>query len=316
MRPSHYSHPWRFDDRFNPQPVFNDSLLLVCSLYPSNGVYNDGSITLVAPVGTLEHDHTFDMRGAALGTLTIASNPNPEITDVMYDVLITGEPSDLANIKISYPDVDEDGDVAHSHLNITTPPGPYLVSPYGPGAISWTTCMRFDITLYVPQNLKKLHVVAHSVIHIAFGAASHIKLQELTISIDDAQSRHGPHYDSIIVPHESLHADKLSITTETAWIIGGVSIMDETIIRNRNGRTKLTVVQGPGNNLDQPEPALLKTFTSNGMTEIHYSSQGGYRKRPIRSTHITYRSGNLNLFYGEAEFNGLLRDKPTSTTPR
>ncbi|KAF8152996.1 hypothetical protein B0H34DRAFT_677217 [Crassisporium funariophilum] len=308
-RPNDFDHAWRFDDRFFYHPTFNDSRVLNCPLYPANGVYKDGPITLVAPVGTAEQDHTFDLRGPAVGTLTLASNPDPEVTDVMYDVLITGEPSRLAEVKISYPDVDKDGDVAHSHLNITTPSGLDANSQRNTGLKSWTwrSCMRYEITLYVPQNLKKLRVITHAVTHVAFATTSHINLQDLTLSINDAEPRGWANYDSLIVPHESLHADKLSIITESAWIIGGVSAMDETIIKNRNGRTKLNVFQGPPKNFDQPEPAVLKTYTSNGLTEVNYNSQGGYRKRPIRSTHTTYRSGNLNLFYGEADFNGRLR---------
>jgi hypothetical protein len=276
-------------------PAFSTSL----GCLSASHIYNGSQVTVTAPVGAA-YDHTFDVRGGAVGTFKIASG-QADATDVKYELTIrASEQSMLGNVLFTYPDIDEDNHVTDSRFIIDTP-------RYGAADKS---CMRYDITLYVPPTLKKLRIHSHTLMHLQFAEDAQIDLDDFYVTLFTADS------NNMVLTNQHVQARRhLSLEVFRGWIVGDVSISNETAIITQRGdgianvRVHPVAPSDPSN----PEVAVLRTTTGAGRTDIFYVGNKAF-KRPIESTHISSRNAEVYLTYKEAEFNGKIELESKSYT--
>ncbi|TFK44266.1 hypothetical protein BDQ12DRAFT_701788 [Crucibulum laeve] len=270
-------------------PVF--STALGCLDTPH--LYNDTQISFTSPVGSLHDDHAFDIRGDAVGTFTLAQAPDGA-KEIKYDMTISSNDAALLkNIHFREPHGTD------SRFIVTTP------RP----AVGSKSCTRFDITMYVPSNLKKLHVASHSPMHFQVAKEAHVHLDDLYVTLFAMEPK------NMIVSHEKLHANNMALEVYRGWIVGEASIVKETsiITQRGDGIANLRIHPTTPSNPESPEPATLRTTTGAGRTDISYVGSKGY-KRLIDSIHISSRNADLHLTYKEAEFNGKIELSSKSYT--
>lgn len=276
-------------------PAFSKSL----GCLSASHIYNGSQVTVTAPAGAV-YDHTFDVRGGAVGTFKIAAG-QADATDVKYELTIrASEQSMLENVFFTYPDIDEDNRVTNSRFVIDTP-------RYGAAD---KACMRYDITLYVPPTLKKLRVQSHTLMHVQFAKDAQIDLDDFHVTLFSADS------NNMVLTNQHVQARQhLSLEVFRGWIVGDVSLSNETTITTQRGdgianvRVHPVAPSDPSN----PEVAVLRTTTGAGRTDIFYIGNKAF-KRPIESTHISSRNAEVYLTYKEAEFNGKIELESKSYT--
>ncbi|OBZ67196.1 hypothetical protein A0H81_12872 [Grifola frondosa] len=245
------------------------STSLGCSDVPH--LYNGSEVSWVVPVSVNKQDHSINLRGGAVGTLMIAQGAS-DATEIKYEMTLRTDDSSLLNdVILHYPTAEEmEDDAESSRVLFTTP------------FITTSACMRYDLTLFVPPNLKKLHVQVHSVTHVKFDTDSNINLGTLFVTMYGIDKR------SMLLPHQGVHADHLALELMSGWLVGDVAIVETT---------KLTTQRGDA-------VANVHTTTGAGRTDIFYVNHPGFPHRPISSTHRSSKNGDIYLTYQEAEFNG------------
>ncbi|KAG5221348.1 Cysteine proteinase [Salix suchowensis] len=195
-------------------PAFSTSLGCMKAPY----IYNSSRLAVYVPMGTQESDHGFDIHGNAVGTITIAAG-EASSSSIKYEMTIRAtERSLLDTISLSRPVELPDGTVENSRAVLGTP-------VFSDSA----SCVRYDITIYVPPTLKKLHVAAHTTTHIQFDPESHINIDSLFVTAYAMST------DNMILPHDNLHAKQLSLEVYRGWIVGEAAIVDNTRITSQRG---------------------------------------------------------------------------------
>lgn len=258
------------------QPLFNRTLLSI-------------------PVGNLANDHTLRLVGGAFALVTLTSSPNPTEKDVVYDVVLSGNSTNAQMAALwKSPARDAETTDLPSFFEITTLP--YTRAPVDQSS---TGCVRAEVTVYVPQSLRRLKVVAETMAQISFAPDAHVELDELILDITAKDSS-----QTLVLTHPSVRAKSMSIQSD-GWITGDITLVDELVIRSDNGTAKITVTpNAPADYLD-PLPATLTTTTGGDM-ELIYAPNKAYRRRPIHSTHIATGVGEMALHYGASNFSGSL----------
>lgn len=269
-------------------PVYSTSLGCASAPY----IYNSSKVTLSVPMG-MTADHAMDIRGSAVGTF-IVSQGAADATDIKYDVTIRTDDQNLLNSVTMRYDLPEEGNdrVAISRLVIGTP---FIEA----GA---TSCMRFDITMYIPPSLKKLAIASHATTQLEFDPKSHIDMDSLFVTLYTLNKK------NMILPHQNLHAKRLTLEVYRGWIVGDVSIIDNTAITTQRGDgiSNIRVHPEPNTEVDEPEPAVFRTTTGAGRSDFFYINHKEYPHRPIRSTHLSSGNADIYLTYREAQYNGLV----------
>lgn len=277
-------------------PAFSTSL----GCLSASHIYNGSQVTVTALVGA-QYDHTFDIRGGAVGTFKLAAG-QADATDIKYELTIrASEQSTLGNVFFTYPDIDEDDRVTNSRFVIDTP-------RHDPADKS---CMRYDITLYVPPTLKKLHILSHTVMHLQFAEDAQIDLDDFHVTLFTLDSS-----NSMILTSQHVQArEHLSLEVFRGWIVGDVSLSNNTAITTQRGDGIANVRVHPvaPSDPNNPEVAVLRTTTGAGRTDIFYIGNKAF-KRPIESTHMSSRNAEVYLTYKEAEFNGKIELESKSYT--
>ncbi|KAF4567652.1 hypothetical protein EYR40_006654 [Pleurotus pulmonarius] len=266
-------------------PAFSTSLGCLKAPY----IYNSSRLAVYVPMGTQGSDHGFDIHGNAVGTITIAAG-EASSSSIKYEMTIRAtERSLLDTISLSRPVELPDGTVENSRAVLGTPVFTDSAS-----------CVRYDITIYVPPTLKKLHVAAHTTTHIQFDPDSHINIDSLYVTAFAMST------DNMILPHDNLHAKQLSLEVYRGWIVGEAAIVDSTHITSQRGDGIINVKTIPTAPTDEinPETAYLQTTTGAGRTDIFYISPKSQSHRPINSVHMSSRNADMYITYREAEFDG------------
>jgi hypothetical protein len=276
-------------------PVFSSSLGCVDAPY----VYNNTEVTVFAPIGTRHHDHSFDVRGQGVGTITVADG-DPDSKEVKYELSIRSNKDMLDDVQFVYPDITDDKTVTNSRFIIETSRLPGVDSSY---------CMRFDVKLYVPPNLKNLAVRSHTKTHVQFAPGARINLDELIVTLFTPDSI------NVIVPSPDVTAKKVSLEVYRGWIVGEASIVEETTITTQRGDGVANVKLYPAAPADteNPSKATLRTTTGAGRSDFTYIGRKTV-KRPIDSTHISSRNADVYLTYRESEFSGKIEMTSKSYT--
>ncbi len=264
-------------------PVYSSSLGCLDAKHLFEGDKN----TYAVPVDPSRQDHSINLHGAAVGTLVIAENKH-ESDDVRFEMTLrTNDKTLLSQVSVTHPshsDIEEG--LAYSRIQLTTP-----------GNIG-SSCMRYDATLYVPRNVKKLHVQAHSVSHIRFDDQSKLTLEKLFVTMYTSDK------NNMLLPNPSITASEMSLEITRGWLVGEVNLVNETVISTQNGDATTNLKVLPLNLVDPPALATLKTTTGAGRTDIFYVSDHGAPHRPISATHRSSRNGDLYLTYKDADFSG------------
>jgi hypothetical protein len=268
-------------------PVYSSSLGCVAAPF----IYKDAMTTITVPIGTVKSDHALDIRGSAVGTFVIAQGAT-DATEVKYEMTLRTDDKTLLNdVGVHYPVPSENDPVENSRFVLTTP----YPDPSSP------SCIRYDITMYIPPNLKTLSVAAHTTTHVQFDPESHIALDKLFVTLYHSDS------NNMILPHQNLHASHLALEVYRGWIVGDASIRNHTGITTQRGDGVANVrVHPTPNHDDPPTRAHLESVTGAGRTDIVYISDTRYAHRPISSTHMSSRNGDVYLTYSQAEYNGYI----------
>ncbi|TFY50275.1 hypothetical protein EVJ58_g11116, partial [Rhodofomes roseus] len=164
-------------------------------------------ITYSVPVDS-EGQHTIDIRGKAVGTLVIAQG-DYEASDLTYQMTVrTNNQALLDLVSVQYPSKD-DGESIASKMELSTP------------LFGTESCMRYDMTVYVPYTVRELNVQARTTTQIKFDDESNLDLDSLKIrvtALDDT---------SMILPHRGVHASALTLDLQRGWLVGDVTIENE-----------------------------------------------------------------------------------------
>ncbi|KAG5716746.1 hypothetical protein E4T56_gene16184 [Termitomyces sp. T112] len=264
-------------------PTFSSSL--GCLAAPH--VYNNTKVVMTTPVG-LENDHSFEFRGSIVGTFVIAQGA-PDSKDVEYEMTLrTSNETLLKYINVIYPDFNEDGSIRSSRLVISTP-----------GADLQAECMRFDIVMYIPSTLKKLHVVSHATTHIQFAPDANVELESFFVTLFAMDK------NNLIIPSQTIRGNHMALELIRGWIVGDVAILNSTSITTQRGDGITNIRAHPTAPLD-PEhllPVSFRTTTGAGRTDIFYIGSKAL-KRQIDNVHLSSRNGDVYLTYKEADFSG------------
>lgn len=279
-------------------PKFSSSLGCADAPY----IYNAETTTYSVPMGP-KSDHAVNLRRAnAVGTVTIAEGA-PGATDIQFEMTLrTNDKALLDSVAFTVPTQDEiEEGLARSEVTLSTP------------TTSGSTCMRYDVVVRVPHSLKKLAVMTggSSVAQVQFAPEAQVALDELYVTM------YGLASDNMLLPHANVRAKKLSLEMTNGWLVGAASIVESTSIKTQNGAANTHVEVFPvAVDVDGTTPpvATLDTATGTGRTDIFYINDLGAPHRPISSTHISSRNGDLYLTYKKAEFNGKLDVQAKSFT--
>ncbi|KAF7361959.1 hypothetical protein MVEN_00540900 [Mycena venus] len=249
-------------------PTYSTSLGCVSAPY----TYAGKPTSFNVPIGSENADHGFDIRGGAVGTITVLEG-QPSATKVTYDVTIRSNDKSLLNDIVFDHPVDQDAEVKDSHLLIVTP------------RPSEEKCIRYDVKMYVPPTLKKLHLQSHTVSHVQFDPESHIQLDDFFVTL------FSPKRLNMILPPQQP-----PLAQDAARGVRG------------RGRGVMNVRVHPTLALDpaSPEVATLRTTSGSGRTDIFYVTTGAHVHRPISSTHMSSMNADMYLTYRDAQYSGLI----------
>jgi len=253
-------------------------------------IYDPEKSNFRIPVGSSKADHGMDIKGGAVGTIVIAEGP-ADSTAIEYKVTIRSDDKSLLD-KVALTYGDEDDGRVDSRLLISTPRADPTSS----------SCLRYDVTMYVPSNLKRLHVAAHTVTHVQFDPESHIELDEFFVTLYKSSP------DNMILPHKNVHSKEMTLEVFRGWIVGDAAIVDSTVINTQRGDGTMNVHVHPTSAINQesPESASLRTTSGAGRTDVFYVNHGVDVHRPIRSVHMSSMNADMYLTYKNSHYNGLI----------
>ncbi|KAI0656535.1 hypothetical protein C8Q70DRAFT_1056459 [Cubamyces menziesii] len=275
-------------------PEFSTSL--GCATAPH--LYNGTAMDIHIPVGQHKDDHSVDIRGAAVGTIVLAQG-DADLKDIRYEVTLrTDKASLLENIKLTYPTPEDVQDnMGESRLQLATP------MDLAGG------CMRYDVTMFLPPSLKTLHVQAHAVSQIKVDPDSALVLDKLTVSMFRLDKL------NMLLPSEGVHARTMKLQLTGGWLVGDVTVVEETTLTTQNGDAVLNVRAHPApSSAEPPLPARLLTSTGAGRADVWWVTHPGAAHRPIDNTHHSSLGGDVYLTYSGTGFNGTVDVKAKSFT--
>ncbi|EMD37637.1 hypothetical protein CERSUDRAFT_114287 [Gelatoporia subvermispora B] len=266
-------------------PEFNTSL--GCQNAPF--VYNSGMTTFTVPVSPTTLDHAMDFRGKAVGTITIAQGA-VDATEVKYEMMLrTDDESLFNNVVVDYPSTDHIDAGAQSRFLLSTS--------------TWvsTACMRYDVTIYIPPNMKEIDLLTHTVAQVKFDTDSNFDFGKLWVTMFTMGD------NNLLLPHTGVHASDLRLEMFAGWMVGDVAIVDKTALVTQQGSAVMNVHVHPvPSSSEPPATASLQTTTGSGRSDLFYENHSGHPHRPISSVHRSSRNGDLYLTYKNADFNGVI----------
>ncbi|KAH8078052.1 hypothetical protein BXZ70DRAFT_1012795 [Cristinia sonorae] len=254
-----------------------------------NHFYQDQqNITYSVAVNPSRKEHRFSIQGNGVGTLTLAAGA-PGDDDVKIDLsLRAGDSVLFEQVSMYYPTMEEVNDgtsTSRAQLNTARD----LAG----------SCMRFDMTLYIPATLKTLRLETLAVTHIQFDPEAKLDMEVLSLVMFAADTK------NLLLPTADIQADHMSLEMVRGWMLGNVSIAEKTTLVTQRGDATANVGIHPVISLDEdPKTATLQTTTGVGRSDFTWIGNLGAPHRPIHSTHRSSRYGDLYLTYKAAEFNG------------
>ncbi|KAJ6593793.1 hypothetical protein B0H19DRAFT_1215700 [Mycena capillaripes] len=259
-------------------PTYSTSLGCVSAPY----IYAGSPTSFNVPIGTDDAGHGFDIRGGAVGTITVLEGA-PTDTKVRYEVVLRSDDKALLDDIIFDHPPDQDDTVTKSHLLIVTP------HP-AEGA-----CLRYDLKMF-------LNLAAHAIAHVQFDPDSHIQLDDFFVTLFPSKRQ------NMILPHNNVRAHKMMLEVFEGWIVGDVSIDSSTKLTTQRGRgvMNVRVHPTPGADPASPEVATLRTTSGSGRTDIFYVDHDAHIHRPISAVHMSSMNADMYLTYRDAQYSGLV----------
>lgn len=247
-------------------------------------------------------DHELYVDGGAVGTIIIA--PSSTAQDTTIKVLARVSSSDaslLSKLQIATPgsSIPKPFRIrSDSYFALTSPDKSELVAG---------TCMRYDLTIYIPPTLRGLTISALTVAQVKFSDDFIVdprELGSLKVILSDVDER------NMFLPTDRLAADNTNIDLSGGYIVGDIALANNTEVKTSfsSAVTKLTVkttaynIHAPGSEQsERGATAYLNTITGTGRSDFICENTVS---RPIRSDHGTRGWGDLYLTYKKANFNG------------
>ncbi|OCH89004.1 hypothetical protein OBBRIDRAFT_757143 [Obba rivulosa] len=252
-------------------------------------IYNSTTTTYMVPLGSATLDHSADFRGKAVGTIIVAQGA-PDATELKYEMTLrTDDQSLFSNVVVDYPSVEDVSSGMESRFLLSTS--------------NWVSsaCMRYDLTLYIPPNIKEMHLQTHSVSQVKFDTDSNFDLEKLSVIMFSNNE------NNMLLPHTGVHAGDLRLEMFGGWMVGDVAIVDKTALVTQQGGAAMNARVHPvPSSTEPPAAADLETTTGNGRSDVFYENHPGHPHRTISSVHRSSLNGDLYLTYKNADFNGLI----------
>lgn len=267
-------------------PKFSSSLGCTNAQY----IYNGSQVNFDAVVSFEHSEHVVDIRGGARGTVTLVKG-SADDDKVRYEMTLrTDDESLLHQVQVRYPD-GEDG----SRIVINTP------EPAGDSG----SCVRFDIKMHIPRSLTGLHLTSHATSHIQFDTEKSLNLDRLVVTMYSMDT------NNQIIPNTKVLAGELKLRLTRGWIVGEVSVVNQTSITTQSGDGVTNLVVRPipyrsSGGVDFPI-SVFETATGAGRTNIFYESDPAFQHRPIQADHISGLNGDVYLTYRKSQFSGKVK---------
>lgn len=250
---------------------------------------------------TVPHgSHHIKLMGSGVGTLTVTTAPS-DATEIQYNIIMKGTDKpllDLAKIELTETKFG-------STLEFDTPSISKVDLQTG------NKCVRFDIVLAVPPNLKELYIRGYSTLQVKFDDSVHFDLSRFSVML------FGKEMKNMILPTSNLHAsDNNYLEVFNGWIVGDVTVSTETIINTQraDGVANVKIYPASVEEAGENKRAILRTATGSGRSDFFYITDKSSKKRPISSHHISARNGDVYLHYEQADFNGKIAMSSRSST--
>lgn len=266
-------------------PVFSESL---GCMDDASYLYNGGETTLSIPIGD-RNEHSIDIRGTSVGTIFV-TEATADVNEVQYKFTIRSNDMSLVDeIDLTYPGV-RPGSDSTSRLLIDTP-------RLSRGS---SECLRYDIVMYIPKALKKLHVSSHALAHVKFDPEAHIDLDDTFVTLFATNK------NNLLVPHQNLRSKSLALEVYAGWIAGHISIVGKASVATQRGDGIMNVHVHPTapTNPEDPETVSFQTSSGAGRTDVFFENDKAFAHRPIKSLHTSAMSADLYLTYKQAQFSG------------
>lgn len=256
-------------------------------------------------------DHEIVLTGGAVGTLVVAPSTTIDESVVKIQASIrTDDVALLQNVLVKTsandarpPNVDSDSFFALSSPSTAT--------------IGSGHCVRYDVTVYLPPNLRKLQIKAKSIAQIKF-SDDFVSSPRYLGSMQIELSGRGP--TNMLLPTAGLAADNTIVSMRSGYFVGAIDVANSTAVDTNFGDavTKLDVVTTA---YDLPESgsssdasvAYLTTVTGSGRSDFKYINR---MSRPVHSEHTSRGQGDMYLTYEKAGFNGMVQLDARSYTAR
>jgi len=277
-------------------PVYSEAL----GCLDAKHFYQDEVNTITVPLNPNKLDHSVDFRGDFTGTVVVAQG-DADATEIKYEVTVrASNDAVLETLTLHHP--------SNAEIEDGTTNSQFSLS--GRATTGSGQCGRYDIKMYLPPTLQKLHIQAHATSHILFDESSNIDLDSFFVTMYTNDQK------NMLLPHPSIHAKEMRLEMTQGWLVGEASLVDTAYITTQRGdaTTNVKVLPVPSLGDQQPTDAVLHTTTGAGRTDIFYISDRGAPHRPIQSKHLSSRNGDLYLTYKEAEFSGVIDLKAKSYT--
>ncbi|KAI0089297.1 hypothetical protein BDY19DRAFT_993509 [Irpex rosettiformis] len=292
-------------------PEFSTSLTCKDASY----TFNPDTKTYSVPFNLSNASHHVYLNGDAFGTLIVTEGAD-DATDIKYDfILKSNDESLLSRVSFKYPTQEQvDSGTEASKVTLETP-------VTTPTADKSSQCMRFDIVLYVPPQLKNLTISSSSLTHLKFASrtGSRVNLDDLDVSM------HSSHGQNLVLPTTSVRATNLRLRVSKGYLVGDVSILNSTTIDTTCGDAIANLHVYPS--LSQDE-AKFTTRTGDGRANFFFMhptpshSDGDDEHdhdddhRQITSKHTASGTGDLYLKYEKSGFSGRVSLKAGSSTTK
>ena len=275
-------------------PEFSKSLGCMDAPY----IYNGSQVTSVIPVRKTGQDHAFDVHGPSVGTITIYDGA-ADATEVKYETTIrTDNEEMLQNVMFKPEDYNDDGTIHRSRLFIET-------------VIDADHCMRFDVNVYIPPNLKKFHIGSHAAsTHVQFAPGARIaNAEKLFITLYSVSEK------NIIRPSPEVVAKGQTYEIYNGYVVGEASVDGELEVSTQRGGGIANVKITPTlpDDPEHPSKALILTTTGAGRSDFEIISQKAFQ-RQIEAMHTSTKNADLYLTYRQASINGKIKLEAKSYT--
>ncbi|KAF7317873.1 hypothetical protein MKEN_00875200 [Mycena kentingensis (nom. inval.)] len=264
-------------------PVFSDSLGCLNAEY----IFNGQPTSFNVPIGSVFADHGFDIRGGAVGTIVVLEGA-PTATMMKYEISLRTNNRKLLDTMSLEHAAEKDAPVRDSHLRVTT------------GHPDKDSCIRFDIRIFIPPTLQKLHVAAHAVAHVQFDPVSFIHLDEFYTTLFTTN------HQNMIIPHNNLRARIIGLEVFDGWIVGDVSVDETTKVTTQRGAgiMNVRVHPIPASDPANPTVASLRTTSGSGRTDVYYIDQDAHVHRPMNNMHLSSMNADMYFTYRDSHYRG------------